>query len=592
MVPHWKWILLGILLSLLSLLANIGLLTLSSWFIAAMAIAGVTGTGLDITVPSAGVRALALGRTGGRYAERLVNHNVTFKLLAALRVWFYERLEPLAPARLSSFRSGDLLSRIRSDVDTLDDFYVRAFVPIVVALLAAVLIALFIAGYSPLLALLDLAFLAAGGALIPLLLRAVGERPGRESVQLSADLRAQVVEEVQGMGELIAFGALDRHAARTGVLTDELIERQRRLNAVDGAADSGLVVASALGMWSGAIVLIPLVVSGRLPAADLPMLTVLMLASFEAVMPLPSVFGRLGEMAAAARRLFEIIDAQPPVRGGTEEVFAARPSSGSAAEPSVSSITRARGPSAPAVTCAPLASVESLRFRYEPSGRWIIDGLSLRLVPGRIVALVGPTGAGKSSLINVLMRFWEYEGGRIELAGRDLRSFTLDAARSWFSVAPQNTYLFHSTVRENLLVGDGPDFGAAMSAENRSATGGSVEAATEASSVQEAIAAALRAAALVELVAELPDGLESVVGETGLRLSAGQARRLVVARALLKPAPILILDEPTEGLDDATAGRMLGAVVAHAAARAILIISHRPRDLAFADERVELALRR
>jgi len=311
--PHWRWILLGVALSLFTVLANVGLLALSSWFIASMAIAGASHLVMDFTLPSAGVRGLALGRTGGRYLERIVNHNTTFRILSRLRVWFFERLEPLAPAGLSRYRSGDLLSRIRSDIDTLDDFYVRAFVPVVVAFLAVAVICLFLAGFSAALMLIDLLALVAGGIALPLLLLRLGDRPGREHVAIASDLRAAVVDGVQGGAELIAFGALARHTEEMIRLSDRLTKWQRRLAALEGGADGGIILTSGLAMWGGTLLLVPLVAGGALAPADIAMLSVLMLASFEAIMPLPSVFKRVGEMAAAARRLFEVIDAEPTV---------------------------------------------------------------------------------------------------------------------------------------------------------------------------------------------------------------------------------------------------------------------------------------
>lgn len=620
MAPHRAWILLGLVLSLVTVLANVGLLALSSWFITSMAIAGASGAIVDYTLASAGVRALALGRTGGRYLERLVNHDITFKLLSALRVWFYERLEPIAPAGLQTLHSGDLLSRIRSDVDTLDDFYVRAFVPSVVAFLATILVTLFLFGYSPLLALTELALLGAGGFLLPLLLRRAGGRPGNEAVEIASSLRAALIDEVRGMAELAAFDSLDSHREHLLAMSAQLIERQRKLNVIDAAADSGLVGASGLALWLGAIVLVPLVAAGRVAAADLPMLSMFLLGSFETIMPLPSVFGRLGEMAESARRLFQIIDAKPRIIGSLDDGFPDQTSVTKAfsRQGVKSSRRRKAGPARPAATptgggpaesppaelsppepaALPAAAarlrVEGLRFRYAPSERWVIDGLSFDLRRGERMALLGPTGSGKSSLVNVLLRFWEYEGGRIELCERELRDYSPDAARRYFSLAPQAAYLFHATIRENLLLGEGRLIGAdapTASSIRARAGGDAEEGSPEHSACRppagRRLEAAVRAAALEDFIAELPQGMDTIVGESGMRLSAGQARRLNVARALLKEAPFLILDEPTEGLDDATAARMLRSVVELCEGRGLLVISHRKRDLFCVDRVVQ-----
>jgi ATP-binding cassette subfamily C protein CydC len=552
--PYWRWAVLGLALSLVTLLANIGLLALSSWFIASMAIAGSVGALMDYTTAGAGVRALALGRAAGRYAERLVNHDTTFRILSALRLWFYERIEPLAPARLSLYRSGDLLSRIRADIDTLDDFYVRGVVPSLVGVLALGCIIPFLAHFDPRLAAIDAAALVFAGVLLPLLLKRLSTRPGRERIAGAAELRSLVVEEVQGMAELVAFGAADAHADRVGAADRGMDRQQRVLSSLQGLGDAGIVAASAFAVWAAAFVLVPVVGSGGLPRADMAMLTVAVLASFETIMPLPGVMQRAGEMAAAARRLFQIIDAEPAV---TEPV-----------------VTADLGEVFPGPVSV---SIRDLRFRYGPGQPWVFDGLSLDIPAGSRLGIVGPTGAGKSSIVNVLLRFWDFEGGRIritgagdlpgaaERTGRDLRTFATEDVRRLFSIVPQAPYLFHASIRENLLIA--MPQAADRAGEDR----------------EEALHSALRIAQLEELVAALPDGLDTIVGEAGREMSAGEVQRIALARALLRNAPIYILDEPTEGLDDRTAEALLGALREWVPGKTLVVISHRERELAIVD---------
>jgi ATP-binding cassette, subfamily C, bacterial CydC len=547
--PHWRLALLGLFLSLATLLANLGLLALSSWFIASMALAGLAGAVFDYTTAGAGVRALALSRAAGRYAERLVNHDVTFRILSALRVWFYERVEPLAPARLSSYRSGDLLSRIRADIDTLDDFYVRGVVPSIVAVLAAACILPFLAHFDARLAALDAAGLAFAGVLLPLALHRLSARPGRERVAWAAELRASIVEEVQGMAELVALGAAEAHAGRIEEAGREMDGRQRTLASLQGLGDAGIVAASAIAVWAAAFVLAPVVLRGGLPRADMAMLTVLILASFEAIMPLPGVMQRAGEMAAAARRLFQIIDAEPAVQEPSAPAWSL-PQEGTPGPISI--------------------SVRDLRFRYSPELPWAIDGLSLDIPAGARIGIMGPTGAGKSSLVNVLLRFWDFQDGSIRVWGPDdvecdLRSISTEDARRLFSVVPQAPYLFHASIRENLLIAlpTPPDSPAQLH--------------------EEALLSALQTAQLTELIASLPYGLATCVGETGREISTGEMQRIAVARALLRDAPVYILDEPTEGLDDRTAGMLLDAVARRLAGKTLVVITHRERELAIVD---------
>jgi ATP-binding cassette subfamily C protein CydC len=554
--PHWRMAVLGLVLSLATLLANVGLLALSSWFIASMALAGLAGALFDYTTAGAGVRALALGRAAGRYAERLVNHDVTFRILSALRVWFYQRIEPLAPARLSPYRSGDLLSRIRADIDTLDDFYVRGVVPSIVAVLAAACILPFLAHFDGRCAAIDAAGLAFAGVLLPLALRRLSARPGRERVAWAAELRASIVEEVQGMAELVALGAADAHAGRIEAAGREMDGRQRTLASLQGLGDAGIAAASAIAVWAAAFVLAPIVAAGGLPRADMAMLTVLVLASFESIMPLPGVMQRAGEMTAAAHRLFQIIDAEPAVKE----------------PPAPARFLAGEGTPGPASI-----SARDLRFRYSPELPWVIDGLSFDIPAGARLGIVGPTGAGKSSIVNVLLRFWDFQAGSIRVFdaaggrdaadsdGYDLRSIRTEDARRLFSVVPQAPYLFHASIRENLLIAlpHAPD-----SAEPPG---------------KEAFVSALQTAQLTELIARLPDGLDTIVGETGREISTGEMQRIAIARALLRDAPVYILDEPTEGLDDRTAVMLLDAVARRLRGKTLIIISHRERELAIVD---------
>jgi ATP-binding cassette subfamily C protein CydC len=326
--------------------------------------------------------------------------------------------------------------------------------------------------------------------------------------------------------------------------------RQRRLNSLLGIGDAAIVADGSLAVLGAAFILVGRIGEGGLPRVDMAMLTVFVLASFETILPLPAAIQKAGEMAAAARRLYEIIDSAPAVTA---------PASGE--------LGHATAP-VPAPVPARMEvdlSVRDLRFRYAPELPFVFDGFSLDLPSGSKIALVGPSGAGKSSFVNLLLRFWDYESGRIELDGRDLRTFDPDEARRFFSVVPQLPFLFHGSIRENLLLAALPD-------------GGLPDAA-----VEERLLEAIDAAQLSVLVGSLPDGLDTIVGETGRAVSVGEARRIAVARAFLKEAPIYVFDEPTEGLDDRGADALLGAIAERLAKRTLIMISHRERDLAIVD---------
>ena len=517
------WMALGALLSTVTVLANIGLLAVAGWFLAAMALAGAAGVLMNYFLPAALIRLFAILRAGGRYLERLVTHEATFRLLSELRVWFYEHLEPLAPARLQQYRGSDLLSRIQSDIDTLHHAYLRVLVPLLVAVTGVAIVVAVLSLYSFRVALLVLVLLLVAGVVIPLIMRRAGERSGAWIVETRAALRATLVDSVQGMGELRVYGAAERQAQQIEHLTQRISAEQMRLSGLSGISEGSVGLCANFAMWGTLLITATLVGSGTLRPPELPMLALLVLASFEAVGPLPLAFQKLGETFAAARRVFELVDARPEV------VSADTPSP----RPLDSSLV-----------------LRGLRLRYDHQAPWALDGLDLDLAAGKCIAVVGPSGAGKSSIVRVAVRFWEYQEGEARLGGHDLRSYRPEDVRDMIAVVSQDTHLFNATILENLRI-------AAPAAD------------------EQAIVRAARAAQIHDFIAELPEGYETYVGEAGVRLSAGQARRVAIARALLKDAPILLLDEPTENLDPQTERTVLEAIDRLMAGRTVLLITHK-----------------
>jgi ATP-binding cassette subfamily C protein CydC len=521
------------------LLANVALMALSGWFITAMAVAGAAGMSMNYFTPAALIRAAAIVRTAGRYAERLVTHEATFRLLAELRVWFYRKLEPLAPAGLEAYRSGDLLSRIRADVDTLDNVYLRLLVPAAVALLATVVFTAVLLWYRPVLALVEGLLLLLAGVGLPWLVNRLGHRAGRQKVEAAAQLRAALVTDVQGMGELLLYGAADSHAGQVQTLAQELAQRQRTLSGLNGFSQGALGLCANLAMWAMVVLAVPMVSSGTLAAPELAMLALFALASFEAVAPLPLAMQTLGESLAAARRIFSLAD-------------------------SPSAVSEPAEPLAMPPTFA--VRVQNVSFRYGSESPEVLQGVSLDLPPGRKLAVVGATGCGKSTLASLLLRFREPTGGSLLLNERSLDRYSGDAVREHIAALAQQTHLFNTTIRDNLLLAR-PD------------------------ADQAAIEQACEKALIHEFIVAQPDGYDTLTGETGVRLSGGQARRVAIARALLKNAPLLILDEPTEGVDPEAAGHIMANIIAQVEARrqGLLLITHRLQGLQRMDEILVMA---
>jgi len=532
--PYLGWLLLGIALSFITLLANVALMALSGWFITAMAIAGAAGVSMNYFTPAALIRAAAIVRTTGRYAERLVTHEATFRLLAELRVWFYNRLEPLAPAGLETYRSGDLLSRIRADIDTLDSIYLRLLVPAAVALLAAVVFTVLLWWYQPALALVEGTLLLLAGVFLPWLMNRLGHHAGRRKVEVSAQLRAALVTDMQGMGELLVYGAAHSHANRIQKLSQELARQQQTLTGLNGVSQAALGLCASLAMWLMLVLAVPMVSDQTLPSPELAMLAMFALASFEAVMPLPLAMQTLGESLTAARRIFALADSQPAVNEPAKplplpQTFAFR--------------------------------FRNVSFRYRRDSPVVLQDVSLEITPGRKLAVVGATGSGKSTLASLLLRFREPCSGSLLLNEHPLQRYSSEALREQIAALTQQTHLFNTSIRDNLLL-------ACPHTD------------------QESIEQVCKAALIHDFILAQPDGYDTLVGETGVRLSGGQARRVAIARTLLKNAPLLILDEPTEGIDAETARNIMANIVARAEVRqqTLLLVTHRLQGLEHMDE--------
>lgn len=526
--PYRGWMALGVLLSLASALAGIGLLGLSGRFLASMGLAGVAGATLNYFTPAAIIRGFAIVRTAGRYGERLLNHEATLRALSGLRVWLFARLLPLAPARTGFLGHAELFSRLRADVDRLEHAYLAVLLPLLVAAIALPLVTAVLAWYAWPVALISALTLLLAALLVPYQLARRSAAASAAMVALEAQLCAVGSDALLGAAELAVYGGEEIAAMRIATLTarhGEQRQRLDRLQALGGAlvpllAQLAATASLLLGAWA--------LSRQAIAPAQLAMLVLLVLAQFELVASLPEAFSQLGATLVSAGRIFALTDALPAVVD----------------------------PVAP-LSPPPRTDIRfrQVRLRYADDLPWALNGLDLELSMGRRLALVGPSGAGKSSLIQALLRFQPIQSGRIELGGQPLEAYAGDDIRGLISVVEQRTHIFNGSLLDNLLVVR-PD------------------------ATQAQLARALRAAQLDAFVAGLPDGLETWLGEGGVLISGGEARRVAIARALLADRPILLLDEPTEGLDAVTAQALLAALASLMAGRSVLLITHRLGGLA------------
>jgi ATP-binding cassette subfamily C protein CydC len=536
---HLKWMVLGTLSGLLAVASAVGLLALSGWFISAAAYAGLTAITAQLFNffhPGIGVRIFAIGRTLARYVERIVSHDATFRILQSLRSWFYRHLEPLAPSRMMNFRSGDILNRIVADIDALDNLYLRVFSPSVIALTMSVLVVGFLWLFDPVISMVTALFLSMAGFWVPLMAMRLGEGCGHELAQHLSDLRIRIVEGLQGMPELLVFGAHNRHLDTVKQSSRALLKSQLRMSQILGLSQALLTLISGLAVLATLYLAVILVNRDVMDGPGMALVTLAVLASFEAVFPLPAAYQYLGRMREAGRRLLEIVDSKPEV------IFPGR------------SVTRPRHFG---------VRFENVCFRYNQKAGWALRDVEFQVHPGRRVAVIGETGSGKSTLIHLLVRFRDPDAGCIQIGSVDVRNFGESDLRRHISVVTQQPHMFNATLRENLLMAQ-PGAG------------------------EDELLDALNFAQLLNFVSALPDGLDTWIGEAAKLLSGGQARRVAVARAMLHNGPLWVLDEPTEGLDPVTEERMMAAIKAQTAGRSLLLITHRLIDLHWMDDIVML----
>jgi ATP-binding cassette subfamily C protein CydC len=523
---HWKWMAAGSLFGLIATTATVGLLALSGWFLSAAAFAGLSTTAaqtFNYFFPSIGVRIFAISRTLARYAERVVSHDATFRILESLRIWFYERIEPLAPARLMRYRSGDILNRVLADIDALDNLYLRVLSPTLVAGLLVAGLTVFLSLFDPLIALTTLGWLVVAGFGIPAAAGIAGAAAGRRLSHLMTQLRIQIVEGIQGLPELLVFNRCRDYLGRMDRNNHNLLDVQRRMSHIRGVSFAGVTLTSGLAvlwaLYQGAA----LVSSGVLHGASLAMIALTVLAAFDALMPLPSAYQYLGRTRKAARELLEVVGSEPPVAFPENSLAALRHFD---------------------------VSFDRVSFRYTDNAADAVHDIRFHLPAGQRFAVLGPTGAGKSTLAHLMVRFWDVQSGSVRIGGEDIRNLSESVLRQSVSLVSQQAHMFNASVRENLLIAR--------------------PGATEPELWQ-----ALAAVWLEDFVKSLPQGIDTWIGESGRLVSGGQARRLALARAILCDAPIWVLDEPTEGLDRTTERRIMETLFEVTSGRTVLFITHR-----------------
>ncbi|EIJ71541.1 heme ABC transporter ATP-binding protein/permease CydC [Pasteurella bettyae] len=520
---HAKFsLILGVILMIVGLAASLGLLTLSGWFLAATAIAGA-GTLFNFFYPSSSVRGLAIGRTVARYFEKVVTHDATFRILSKLRVQVFSKIIPLSPAVLNRYRNSDLLNRLVADVDTLDNLYLRLIAPFISAIIV-------IAGMTIGLSFINLPIALFIGIslfilllIIPTVFYKLGTKFGQQLTRSRATYRSQFVEFIQAQAELLLFNAEDKVKQGLSKTEAEWQSYQQQEANLSGLSSAILLFANGLilsfTLYFAAYADLG---TGIYKAALLALLAFAALASFEILMPLGAAFLHIGQVIASAERVTEIIE-QP-------------------------ALVKFSGNQTALFPTEHLIEITDLSFTYPERETIALKEINLTISKGKKVAILGKTGSGKSTLLQLLVRNYNPTQGEILLAGQQLSVYTESCLREQICFLTQRVHTFSDTLRNNLQI------------------------ANKTQITDEKMREVLCQVGLDKL---LEQDLNLWLGDGGRPLSGGEQRRLGLARVLLNDAPILLLDEPTEGLDRKTERKILAMILKHCENKTLVMVTHR-----------------
>ena len=529
--------LLGTLLATITVLANVGLLAISGWFLASMAAAGIAGVQMNYFTPAGTIRFLAIVRTASRYAERLVTHNATFLLLSEIRVNMFATLSKLNNVDLAMSRSADLLNRLQNDVDALDKFYLNVLMPMMVALLSVPIILLFMSAYNANVALICFMGILLIGVVIPAFLSASLTKNSHKETHLSAQLRAELSDTLTGLRELSIYQARTEQLNKCDRLNEQynqqLFVRHKALANADGLT----LLIVQMAMLASIVTIAPLVYTNSMVNVELAMLTLFVLASFESVLLLPNAFIELPNVLKAAERLFTLQDKASDQSNNCSALIDTQFDKNNIA-----------------------LTLNNISYKYDEHNA--LTNVSFMLKSRQKVAIVGRSGSGKTTLVNLLTGLWPLQQGSITLgdqnSSQDLHSLSSDSRANVINILAQQHHIFDGTLSENLRY-------------------------AKPNATKEEMLEAINLAQLEPWFNELQEGLKTRLGTGGRSVSQGQSRRIAIAQALLQNPAILVLDEPTEGLDNQSKQTVMNAIMHVMSDASVLTITHDPALLAQMD---------
>lgn len=541
-VANWKVMLLGVFLACLTVSSNIGLMAISAFLLSWSAMGPPV---LDLMPAIAAVRFFGLSRAVFRYLERYVTHKATLEILGRMRVWLYKSMESQPPGPFSNKDTSKLFTGLIADVESLKDLYLRVLLPPATALLIMVLVFGVLFYLEPSLAFAFLLIYLITGIGLPFAIKFFSQEDKRLT-QARSGLEALLVDSLQGMTDLLVFGQEKEQLAKVASRSEELTRLKEKLAGKEALVGILTNLMAHLAMVAILILGIPLVQTGRLQGVWFAALGLGVLSAFEAIGPLAQVLPYLEECLAAGRRILGIIPSESDNTHGKTVVTAQLSIPETLADKE--SLTGQRYS----------LKVNNLSFTYPGTEQPALEYISFNLPAGKSMAIVGPSGAGKTTLLHLLLRFWDYSAGSICLEGREIREYEREELWSLVGVVSRQTHLFYGTIRDNLLLAK-PD------------------------ATQKDLIRVAGEAQLLPFIESLPRGFDTPIGEEGWKLSGGQRQLLAIARAFLKDAPILFLDEATEGLDRETEKLVLTSIKRLMAGRTTLIITHRLAELQSVD---------
>lgn len=527
--PFRLTILLSVFAGIATITSGIGLLGTSAYL---LAMAALHPSIAILQVAIVGVRFFGLSRGIFRYIERLSSHSVNLQLLSALRSWLFEKLEHLAPGRLGFMKSGDILAHAVGDIEVLENFYVRIFAPLITALIVIMGMGLFIGTFDPILGYMIMIGLSVSTLVLPFCHYLVTKPAGGLLTKFKSKISSQSVEYLQGLGELMVLDNTRLRAAEILRTGEQMGKAQKSLSNWSGIGNGFLVLLNGLTVWMLLKLTIPLLNSGKLTGVDLTVIILASITSFEAAAPLISASGLLETSLTAAKRLFRLADIETWVN-----------------------------PSIPLKQSGERNSLifSHINFSYQTNAIPVLSDVSFTLEKGKRIAIVGESGGGKTTIINLLLGFWKADSGEIRLGGEKLDEIQIEEVRANFGLVGSDGWIMRGSIADNLRIAK-PDAG-----DNE-------------------LSEVIQEVGLNHWLNNLPDGLATQIGESGITISGGQRQRLFIARAILFDAPIMIFDEPTNGLDAVSEWEILQLLFEVTKNRSSLWIMHRLIGLEKMDE--------